>query len=199
MAEPITVVLVPGGWHGAWCFDSFLPYLHKLGFETVAITLPSSQATPGNTITLEDDCQILRNAVESAGGKVVVACHSYGGVVTAQALNGLEGKVKALVYMCAFMPEEGEGLKDTTPPLKHAAIEVCESPPTYRMRVLTAPKGDVLRMKDPRAEFYEAFPPEVAEYFLANISETHAIRLAHSCSTPCFHRSRGGLARWERR
>jgi pimeloyl-ACP methyl ester carboxylesterase len=119
-----TVILVPGAWHNASCFDVLIPHLHKLGLETTALTLPSSQAELGKATPLEDDCAILRSAVEKAEGDVIVVGHSYGCIVVGQGLEGLQGKVKGLVFLCGFLLHEDESAGSVLPAQSWAEIEV---------------------------------------------------------------------------
>ena len=78
---------------------------------------------PANT-QLSDDLACLQHEAASladAGNKVLVVCHSYGGVVTTNALtedlsiewrkkNGKVGGVVGLVYICAFMTQIDQSL-----------------------------------------------------------------------------------------
>ena len=60
------------------------------------------------TISLVDDVAITRRAIASAEGNVVLVGHSYGGVVITEA--GVDPKVKSLVYIAAFAPDQGESV-----------------------------------------------------------------------------------------
>ncbi|MCI2423613.1 alpha/beta hydrolase [Saccharopolyspora sp. K220] len=78
----------------------------------------SAHVRPAELGDLYDDANAIRAAVESVGGPVVVAAHSYGGAPTTQALAGLNA-VKRLVYLNAFMLDIGEsilGVVGGTPP-----------------------------------------------------------------------------------
>ncbi len=57
------------------------------------------------------DGEYLRSFVSTIDGPVVLAGHSYGGCVITNASAGLSS-VKALVYIAAYAPDEGETLSD---------------------------------------------------------------------------------------
>ncbi|WP_298928173.1 alpha/beta hydrolase [uncultured Ramlibacter sp.] len=100
-AQP-TVVLV----HGAWADGS--------GWEKVVALLLDSGvnvAVVQNPLTsLADDVAATRRVLDSQSGPVVLVGHSWGGVVIGEA--GVHDKVKALVYVAAFAPAEGESVND---------------------------------------------------------------------------------------
>ena len=84
------------------------------GVAVVAVDLPSV-AAGGD---LYDDARAVRQALDDTPGDKVVVGHSYGGVVITEAAAGAEG-VRHLVYLTAFMLDEGESLADHRRP--HAA------------------------------------------------------------------------------
>lgn len=107
-----TLVLVHGAWHRAASFDPIVPLLKQHGYPMASVELPSSGATLGAATHLAEDRAAIRAVVERIEGDVVVVAHSYGGIATTHALDGLDDKVKALVYICAFLPEVGTSLVD---------------------------------------------------------------------------------------
>ena len=93
-------VLVHGAWHGAWCWDRVAEELTARDVGVVAPELPLTG--------LADDTAAVRAAIESAGDNIVVCAHSYGGLVVSGAAKDMAG-VRHIVYLAAFMTEEGEG------------------------------------------------------------------------------------------
>ena len=94
----MSVVLVHGAWHGPWAWDGVVAELDRLGIASEAVELPFTG--------FPDDVAATRRAVERAGPGVVVCGHSYGGFVISAAARGLP--VSNLVYLCAFMVDDGE-------------------------------------------------------------------------------------------
>jgi len=60
------------------------------------------------TLTLADDVTVTKRAIAAADGPVILVGHSYGGVVISEA--GTDPKVKGLVYVAAFAPDQGESV-----------------------------------------------------------------------------------------
>ena len=98
------VLLVPGSWHGTWCWSDVIDRLTAAGADARAIELPSNDGASG----LADDAAAVRDAIAAFGERPVVVGHSYGGVAISDGAEGAAG----LVYLCAFMLEAGEALLD---------------------------------------------------------------------------------------
>ncbi len=102
------LVLVHGAWHGAWAWEALQRELQARGVDARAVELP----TVGDAAAdLRTDVAVLRGAVTSLAGPVVLVGHSYGGVVVTEAAQGLD-QVQRLVYVTAFVPDAGESLLD---------------------------------------------------------------------------------------
>ena len=105
-----TVVLVHGAWHGSWCWQRVIPLLEKRGVTVRAVDLPSVAAGRGADTGLSADAAAVDAVIDELAGPVVLCGHSYGGMV----ISRVESKsVSRLVYVCAFMPLEGQSLFTT--------------------------------------------------------------------------------------
>lgn len=99
MALP-TIVLVHGAWADASSWNPVITDLRDRGFTVLA---------PPNLLrgAAGDGAYVASFIAQRTEGPVVLAGHSYGGaVISAAGLNG--GDVRALVYVDAFLPDEGE-------------------------------------------------------------------------------------------
>jgi pimeloyl-ACP methyl ester carboxylesterase len=97
------VVLVHGAWHGPWCWERVVPALEERGIAVRATELHRG-SLPADTAAVQADVDAL-----AGGGRVVVCGHSYGGAV----ITGLDpSRLSHLVYLCAFMLDEGETTLD---------------------------------------------------------------------------------------
>ncbi len=105
MADPTTVVLVHGAWHGAWCWEKVVPLLDDAGVSAVAVELPLT--------SFADDVRAVTSALDAAGDGAVLCGHSYGGAVITQAGN--HPATTHLVYLAAFACDEGESPAATAP------------------------------------------------------------------------------------
>ncbi|MET7457970.1 alpha/beta hydrolase [Streptomyces sp. NPDC005574] len=98
--ERPTIVLEHGAFADAASWDGVVKRLQRAGYPVVAAANPLRG--PAN------DAAYLRSVIGHIEGPVVLVGHSYGGTVLSQAAAGLEDKVKALVYIAAFLPDTGE-------------------------------------------------------------------------------------------
>jgi pimeloyl-ACP methyl ester carboxylesterase len=151
MADQSTVVLVHGAWHGAWCWDEVAARLRADGRPVVAVDLPSASGAGD----MYDDARIVRDAVAAIDGDTIVVGHSYGGVVITEATAGLPG-VRHLLYLTAFMLDEGESLADV----------VGRTPPDWQ---IADPEGRTLSVAGAQQVFYNTCTPEVADAAAARL------------------------------
>ena len=91
------IVLVHGAWADGSSWQLVIPRLQKQGFNVVAAPIPLT--------SLGDDAAALRRTIARTHGPVIVAGHAYAGAVIATAD---EERVKALVYVSALAPDDGE-------------------------------------------------------------------------------------------
>src|SRR3954468_11895184 len=99
MAKP-TIVLVHGAWADASSWNAVASELQSQGFTVLA---------PTNLLRgpASDAAYVSSFLAQRTSGPVVLVGHSYGGFVITNAATG-GGDVKALVYVDAFIPDEGE-------------------------------------------------------------------------------------------
>lgn len=105
-------LLVHGSWHGAWCWSRLIPYLESEGHRAVAIDLPAHGAdrTPPWSVTLPDYAERVCESAKNCGEPVIAVGHSMGGLPITQAVSDAPEHFAALVYLCAFVPLDGERL-----------------------------------------------------------------------------------------
>ena len=110
-----TFVLVPGSWHGAWCWYKVVPPLVKEGHRAVALDLPGhgTDHTPVARITLESYVNSVCNAIEGLPSPVVLVGHSRGGIVISQVAEKIPEKLAKLVYVAAFLIPDGQPMLPT--------------------------------------------------------------------------------------
>jgi pimeloyl-ACP methyl ester carboxylesterase len=99
-AKP-TVVLVHGAWADASGWSGVVKRLQDDGYPVAAI--------PNELRSLSGDAADVRAYLETIPGPIVLVGHSYGGAVITDAATGLPN-VKALVYIDAFAPDEGQSV-----------------------------------------------------------------------------------------
>jgi pimeloyl-ACP methyl ester carboxylesterase len=109
-SAPATVVLVHGAWHGSWCWERVVRELAARGVTARTLDLPSVGGAPGESLT--SDAAAVRKVIDAERGPVVLCGHSYGGMVISLAAAASE-RVARLIYLCAFVPEDGQSLVTT--------------------------------------------------------------------------------------
>jgi pimeloyl-ACP methyl ester carboxylesterase len=92
-----TVVVVHGAWADGSSWQAVVGPLQERGLHVIAAPIPLT--------SLSDDAAALKRAIARTEGPVIVAGHAYAGAVIATANDE---RVKALVYVAALAPDEGE-------------------------------------------------------------------------------------------
>jgi len=101
MSNNPNIVLVHGAWADGSSWNKVIPLLEEAGYNVVA--------TQHHLLSLADDAEIVRRAVEALDGPVLLVGHSYGGAVITEAAH-LCATVTGLVYIAGFAPAAGESL-----------------------------------------------------------------------------------------
>ena len=107
-----TYIFIPGGWHGAWVYDPLVDRLSLLKKRCIALTLPGLETVPvhsDNPINLDTHIQYVVDFLTQRALTDVILCgHSYGGLVITGVADKIPEKVTALVYIDAYVPENGD-------------------------------------------------------------------------------------------
>ncbi len=108
-----TYVLIPGAWHGAWCFDDLADALRREGHRVLTYTLTGVAervhlAHGGVNLETHITDVLAALAAESDADDLVLVGHSYGGMVITAVADRVPEKVDALVYLDAVVPHDGE-------------------------------------------------------------------------------------------
>ncbi len=115
-----TFVLVHGAWHGSWCWKRIRKALQARGHEVFTPTLTgvaerSHLLSPH--VNLDTHIMDVVNLIQWEELSDVVLCgHSYGGCVISGVMDRVPEFIGALVYLDAFVLEDGQSLLDTLPP-----------------------------------------------------------------------------------
>jgi len=99
--KDVSVVLAHGAWAEGSSWAGVIAALKKESVEVLAAPLPLT--------SLADDVAALNRSLDRTDGPIVLAGHAYAGAVIA--LASAE-RVRALVYVTALAPDEGEKVAD---------------------------------------------------------------------------------------
>ncbi|KQS76391.1 alpha/beta hydrolase [Rhizobium sp. Leaf383] len=150
-----TVVLVHGAFADASSWGGVITQLEKDGYRVVAIANPLRG--------VRTDAEYVGRVVANVEGPVVMVGHSYGGFVINEAAS-TDGKVKALVFVAAFAPEEGE--------------TAAQLSGRFPGSTLAGTLGDAIALEDGRKDLYirqEAFHDQFAADVDADEAEVMAV------------------------
>ncbi|MFC2083434.1 alpha/beta fold hydrolase [Bacteroidota bacterium] len=107
-----TYILIHGAWHGAWCWDKVIPFLEKEGHTVITPDLPAhgNDKTPISEVTLQTYADRVCDVVNAQTEKIILVGHSMGGIAITQAAEHCSDKIQKLVYITAFLLQNGEFL-----------------------------------------------------------------------------------------
>ena len=114
-----TFVLVHGAWHGSWCWKRVRRMLQQQGHEVFTPTLTGVGERShllNRDLNLETHILDVQNLIVWEELSDVVLCgHSYGGCVVTGVADRVPERVRALVYLDAFVLEAGQSLAQLLP------------------------------------------------------------------------------------
>ncbi len=109
-----TFVLVHGAWHGGWCYRDTAQALRAAGHTVFTPThtgLGERAHQNGEAITLETHIRDVVGCIEAEELNDIILCgHSYGGMVITGVADRMPERIRSLVYLDAFLPENGDSL-----------------------------------------------------------------------------------------
>lgn len=110
-------VLVHGAWHGGWCWQRVTALLQQDGHRVFAVTLTGLGERAhllSPAITLDTHIKDVINLIEAEElGELVLAVHSYAGMIGTAVADQLGRRLKHLVYVDAVVPKPGESWSST--------------------------------------------------------------------------------------
>jgi pimeloyl-ACP methyl ester carboxylesterase len=121
-----TFVLVHGAWHGGWCWQRVADRLRRDGHAVFTPTLTglgerSHLLTP--MINLQTHVTDVVNVMKWERLSDVVLCgHSYGGMVISGVAEEIAPTIRAIIFLDAFLPRDGESAESLTSAAVQTAI-----------------------------------------------------------------------------
>jgi pimeloyl-ACP methyl ester carboxylesterase len=110
-------VLVHGAWHGGWCWRRVVDALQAQGHRAHAVTLTGVGERAhlmSSLITLETHIADVASAIEAEELQdVVLAVHSYAGLIGTAIADRMPQRLRHLVYVDAVVPKPGESWSST--------------------------------------------------------------------------------------
>lgn len=120
-----TFLICHGAWSAGWAWKKVRPLLRAAGHEVLTPTYTgvgerAHQASPA--VDLEMHIKDVLGVIECEGLKdITLVGHSYGGMVATGVADRVPERIKQLIYLDAFVPENGQSLLDLRPGPRPAA------------------------------------------------------------------------------
>jgi len=172
-AKP-TIVLVHGAFAGSSSWNGVLAELTRQGYPVVAAANPLRGVA--------SDGAYVASLAKSVGGPVVLVGHSYGGAVISAAASGLDN-VKALVFVAAFAPDQGESALALTGKFPGSTL-----PPALAAPVKLPDGGEDLYVQQGKfpQQFAADVPLDLAKAMAATQRPIKAAALQEAASVPAW-------------
>lgn len=113
-AKPPVMVIVHGAWGGGWQFKKIAPLLETKGWKVCRPTLSglgehfnTARADIGLATHIDD---IVNYILFEDLHDIILVGHSYGGMVITGVADRIPERIRRLVYLDAFVPNDGESL-----------------------------------------------------------------------------------------
>src|SRR5437016_6152844 len=119
-------VLTHGAWHGSWCWKRVRRLLQAQGHDVFTPTLTGVGERShllSRDVNLETHILDVVNLIRWEELSDVVLCgHSYGGCVISGVADRMPDRIRSLVYLDAFVLEDGENLAQHVPEIQYQRL-----------------------------------------------------------------------------
>ncbi len=117
-------MLVHGAWHGGWCWRFVRPLLQGHEVHAPSLTgLGERKHLARPDVDLDTHIADVVSLLEMEDLRdVILVGHSYGGMVVTGAADRAPERIRRLVYLDAFVPEDGKCLLDYAVPERAARM-----------------------------------------------------------------------------
>jgi pimeloyl-ACP methyl ester carboxylesterase len=115
----LTFVLVHGAWQSTGTWDRMTPLLEQHGHKVVTPVLSglgTDQSRLTADITLQQHVQDISRDLSKLPEQVILVGHSYAGMIISGVAETNPAHIQRLVFLDAFIPEDGQCALDLLPP-----------------------------------------------------------------------------------
>jgi pimeloyl-ACP methyl ester carboxylesterase len=113
--EKPTILMVHGSWHWGGCFQKIANLLAAKGYPALTPDLTSHGFDPApydSIANMEQYAAPVEEILQKAQAPIVLVGHSMGGVTLSYLGEKYPEKIRALIYLCAFMVPNGKRALD---------------------------------------------------------------------------------------
>lgn len=108
--EMAAFLLIPGAWHGSWCWAYLTPLLEKAGHSVIT---PELAPIPPGANPLPLWTRQITELIQNAPAPLILLGHSRGGMVMSEVAAHCPGQIRALIYLSGLLLPEGETMQST--------------------------------------------------------------------------------------
>jgi pimeloyl-ACP methyl ester carboxylesterase len=159
------IVLVHGAFADGSGWEATYNILKKKGFNVSIVANPNT--------SFAEDVAATKRTIDRIDGPIVLVGHSYGGAIITEAGNS--EKVVGLVYIAAFVPDQGETLLQLLqagPPAQNSGIEAPSADGFVWYNKAKFRSGFCADVSKEKADFmYDSQVPVSASVFGASVSK----------------------------
>ena len=153
--EKHTFVLIEGAWYGGWVWRDVVSALRELGHGVTTPTftgLGERKHLVNDTVNLSTHIEDIVNHIEMEDLRgITLVGWSYGGMVVQSVVAQCSERIKSLVYLDAFVPENGKSVSDYYPVSEF--LTSLEKSQSENFAIPPLP-----------LEFFEAATPDIVEF-----------------------------------
>ena len=149
-----TFILIAGGWQGGWVYQEVADLLTTEGHRALPVTLSGLGDVPAPTANLDTHIGEVVDVIKAQRDGVILVGQSYGGMVVSGVADAEPSRIRALVYVDAYVPDNGDSVWSlTTPRFRDMFIAGakadglnCMPPPNMDPRCRPHPMGTFLQV-----------------------------------------------------
>lgn len=158
------LICLHGAWHGAWCWKYLTPLLEASNIQVIAPDLPG-HAGDFSQMSMQNYLQAVEALVCAQPEPVTLLGHSLAGLIITHVANRYPEKVKQLIYLAAFIPENNQCLMD--------CVQAHNMPKNLAIELIESTQGKIMRLRPQyaKASFYAACSAEDIEYAFAHVCD----------------------------
>jgi pimeloyl-ACP methyl ester carboxylesterase len=131
MSSKKTFVVCHGAWSGGWAWKKMHPLMQAAGHRLVTPSytgLGERVHLANASIDLETHIEDVLNVIKYEDLRdIVLVGHSYGGMVATGVADRARDRVAQLIYIDAFVPEDGQSLLDLNEPDRQRLQELAKT------------------------------------------------------------------------
>jgi len=158
-------LLVHGAWHSGSCWDAVAGLMRAQGCTVDCPDLPGhgKSRLSLDKVSLKRYVEAVVALIDACEEEIVLVGHSMAGMVVTEVACSRPERIRALVYLCAYLPRPGESIFDLIALNRShepfSAIELAMELSSDK-RSCTVDSSQVIRL------FYGSVPPDQAKYLL---------------------------------